>query len=242
MSSRICNRHVHEQEHHIRPVIHYSPHSMFRYKQLVLIWDMDPSFQYYIYNHDDIIKWKHFPPYWPFVRRIHQSPVNSPHKGQWHGALMFSLIWAWINGWVNNHEAGDLRHHCTHYDITVVYRNSHYKDNVIRLSYLCNGYPYVWQDARPSILYCLYCKDCIWWKCVAWIPIIKTKCLFLIKEIHMPYHTDRGCFAHFNTKTIFPGIGILNSRQIYLYYGSSYTGILHQPTSLDRHYNIDGLI
>ena len=35
-----------------------------------------------IYSHDDIIKWKHFPRYWPFVRGIHQSPVNSPHKGQ----------------------------------------------------------------------------------------------------------------------------------------------------------------
>ena len=51
--------------------------------------------------HDDVIKWKPFPRYWPFVRRIHRSPVNSPHKGQWRGALMFCLICAWINGWVN---------------------------------------------------------------------------------------------------------------------------------------------
>ena len=43
-------------------------------------------------NHDDVIKWKHFPRYWPFVRRIHRSPVNSLHKGQWCGALVFSLI------------------------------------------------------------------------------------------------------------------------------------------------------
>ena len=42
--------------------------------------------------HDDVIKWKHFSRYWPFVRGIHRSPVNSPHKGQWNGALMFSLI------------------------------------------------------------------------------------------------------------------------------------------------------
>ena len=59
--------------------------------------------------HDDVIKWKHFPCYWSFVRGIHRSPVNSPHKGQWCGVLMFSLICAWINSWVNNHEAGDLR-------------------------------------------------------------------------------------------------------------------------------------
>ena len=70
--------------------------------------------------HDDVIKWKHFPRYWPSVRGIHRSQVNSPHKGQWRRALMFSLICAWMNDWVNNHEAGDLRRHCAHYDVTVV--------------------------------------------------------------------------------------------------------------------------
>ena len=39
--------------------------------------------------HDDVIKWKHFPRYWPFVRRIHRFPMNSPHKGQWRGTLNF---------------------------------------------------------------------------------------------------------------------------------------------------------
>ena len=43
-------------------------------------------------NHDDVIKWNHFPRYWPFVRGIHRPPVNSPHKGQWRGALMFFVI------------------------------------------------------------------------------------------------------------------------------------------------------
>ena len=72
------------------------------------------------YAHDDVIKWKHFPRNWPFVRRIHRWPVNSPHKGQWRGALMFSLICAWINGWVNNGEAGGLRRHRAQYDVTVI--------------------------------------------------------------------------------------------------------------------------
>ena len=71
-------------------------------------------------QHDDVFKWQNFPRHWPFVRGIHQSPVNSPHKGQWRGALMFSLICAWINGWINNREAGDLRHHRGHYDVTVM--------------------------------------------------------------------------------------------------------------------------
>ena len=70
--------------------------------------------------HDDVTKWNHFPRYWPFVRRNHRSPVNSPHKGQWRGALMLSLICVWINGWVNNREAGDLRRYPAHYDVTVM--------------------------------------------------------------------------------------------------------------------------
>ena len=71
--------------------------------------------------HDDLIKWKHLPRYWPFVRGIHRSPVNSPHKGQWCGALMFSLICVWINDWVNNREAGDLIPYRAHYDVTVMF-------------------------------------------------------------------------------------------------------------------------
>ena len=70
--------------------------------------------------HDGVIKWKHFPRYWPSVRGIHRSPVNSPHKGQWRGALMFLWSAPWINGWVNNHESGDLRRHRAHYDVIVM--------------------------------------------------------------------------------------------------------------------------
>ena len=71
-------------------------------------------------NCDDVIKWKHFPRNWPFVRKIHRSPVNFPHKGQWRGALMFSLIYVWINDWANNREAGDLRRQHGHYDVIVM--------------------------------------------------------------------------------------------------------------------------
>ena len=62
-------------------------------------------------SHDDLNKWKHFRWYWPFVRGIHRSPMDSPHKGQWSGALMISLFCAWKNGWANTRDAGDLRHH-----------------------------------------------------------------------------------------------------------------------------------
>ena len=81
-----------------------------------------PPFKIQDSIHDDVIKWRHFPRYWPFVRRIHRSPVNSPHKGQWRGALMFTLICARIKGWVNNCEAGDLRRNRAHYDVIVMHR------------------------------------------------------------------------------------------------------------------------
>ena len=50
----------------------------------------------------------------------HRSPVNSPHKSQRRGALMFSLICAWINCWVNNREAGDLIRDRAHCDVTLM--------------------------------------------------------------------------------------------------------------------------
>ena len=64
--------------------------------------------------HDDVIKWRHFPRYWPFV------PVNSPHKASDAELWCFSLIWVWINGWVTNREAGDLRSHRARCDVIVM--------------------------------------------------------------------------------------------------------------------------
>ena len=54
------------------------------------------------------------------------SPVTGefPHKGQWRGALIFSLICAWTNCSVNNRDAGDLRRHGAHYDVTVMFCHS----------------------------------------------------------------------------------------------------------------------
>ena len=88
--------------------------------RLMLSWNQLLHWYIMLWNfiivHDDVIKWKHFPHYWPFVWGIHRWQVNSLHKGQWRGALMFSLIC----GGVNSREAGDLRHHHTHYDVTVM--------------------------------------------------------------------------------------------------------------------------
>ena len=107
--------------------------------------------------HDDIIKWKHFPCYWPFVRGIHRSPVNSPHKGQWCGALMFSFICAWINGW-DNRKAGDLRCHHTHYDITVILPWRWYHSFVLSHRFsLVTGH---------GIVYLQYWSDIWCWSCM----------------------------------------------------------------------------
>ena len=80
-------------------------------------------------KHDGAIKWNHFPCYWPFVKGNLWSPVNSPHKRLWRGAVMFSLICAWTNEWANHKDAGDLRRHRAHHDVTVmnsIYRLSLY--------------------------------------------------------------------------------------------------------------------
>ena len=88
--------------------------------------------------HNDVIKWKHFPRYWPFVPGIHRSPVNSPHKGQWRGALMFSLICTYINSSVNNREAGDLRRYRAYYDVNVML----YTNDVQVIPYSISRYIY----------------------------------------------------------------------------------------------------
>ena len=74
----------------------------------------------HIESHDDVIKWKHFPRNWPFVRGINRSLMHSPHKGQWHRALRFPFICAWINGWVNNREDDEMRRDRAHYDVNVM--------------------------------------------------------------------------------------------------------------------------
>ena len=72
-------------------------------------------------SHDNVIKSKHFPRFWPFVRGYHRLMVDSRHKSQWRGALVFCLICTWTNRWANNGDTGDLRRHRAHYGITVMH-------------------------------------------------------------------------------------------------------------------------
>ena len=92
------------------------------------------------------------------------SPVHgeSPHKGQLRGALMFSLICVWINDWINNREAGDLRHHRAHCDDIVMFRTQllkHYSDTCTHTHTHTQTHPYI----PTKILYTSprYC-DVLW--------------------------------------------------------------------------------
>ena len=70
--------------------------------------------------HDDVIKWKHFPRYWPFVRGIHRSPGNSPHKKP-EARNFYALFDLRLHKRESkNGEAGDLWHHRAHYDVSVM--------------------------------------------------------------------------------------------------------------------------
>ena len=90
------------------------------WKNLSIFQELYPRFAPFV-----VSWWRHqmevFPRHWSFVRGIHRSPVNSPHKGQWRGAVMFSLNCAWIKCWVNNLEAGDSKPHRAHCDVIVMF-------------------------------------------------------------------------------------------------------------------------
>ena len=105
-------------------------------------------------SHDDVIKWKHFPRYWPYVRGIHW-PRWIPHTKAGDAELwciydaglwcLYTLICARINGWVNNREAGDLRRYRPHYDVVVM---SEDEDTQTAL--------WGWTSILQSWLYCYF--------------------------------------------------------------------------------------
>ena len=116
------------------------------------------SLQNDYYPHDDVTKWKHFPRYWPFMRGIHRSSVNSPHKGQWRVALMFSLICASTNGWAKPSRrrwfvtpSSSFWHHC-YVQIVHMYYDSH--DDRVPICEI-----YLFQALKLTALTKLYCAN-----------------------------------------------------------------------------------
>ena len=125
-----------------------------------------------VFCHDEVTKLKHFPRYRPFVRGIHWSPVNSTHKGQWRGALMFSLIcalnkrlskqsWGWwfetllcslwrhcnVSQLTVSKDDCSIWYHRAHFNIHMMhfhYVKANYWDNAIDISsYFHNGNSYI---------------------------------------------------------------------------------------------------
>ena len=128
-------------------------------------------------SHDDVIKWRHFPRNWPFVRGIHRSPVNSLHKAQWRGALMLSLICARINGRVNNGEAGDLRRYRAHCDVIVMHN---------RIQWHCNMY-YGPHSSRRNFLSSLLCL---------WPPFSQPRVFIWLSWLYLSLSSMSSRWAH----------------------------------------------
>ena len=122
---------------------------------------------YWYTKHDDVVNWKHFLRYWPFVRGIHRYPVNFPHKCQWRGAKMFSFVCAWMNDWVNNGEAGDLRHHRAQYDVTLMHKSK-----------LVPRPPLLSLPSVKSYLTISYCSICVRW----FLSIHHRRCLLEFRK------------------------------------------------------------
>ena len=153
---RLTHHNVLDKSDWCRKSICHTPNELFMMLQ-VHGWSGNGELQYDVYQelHDDVIKWKHLPRHWPFVRGNHRSPVTSPHKGQWRGALMFSLICVWINGCVNNREAGDLRRYRPHYDAIVI------RNNIIAVHRWCGTIIFHQKIYQNMAVFC-FPRKCIW--------------------------------------------------------------------------------
>ena len=117
-------------------------------------------------------------------------PVNSPHKGQWRGALMFSLFCVCIDDWVNNREAGDLRRHRGHYNVNVMAPAEIITEPPLLKNTLCNWllvihFDILMKKNRFELLHlcyrCHWCCKKVWWNYLLDIRQMQ-------KLINWPFH------------------------------------------------------
>ena len=129
------------------------------------------------HNHYDVIKWKHVSLYWSFVRGIHRWPMDSPHKGKWSVALMFSQICPLAN-------RGSFPLHINSYRF---FNSDRWRNNIEKLSALlvvCERNPTVShtkQQYRTFDVFFIVClskqSSCRWfdtYKCLCDVVILKT--------------------------------------------------------------------
>ena len=151
--------------------------------------------------HDDVIKWKHFPRHWPICVGNSPVPGEFPAQiGQWRGTLMFSLICARINCWVNNPEAGDLRPHRTHYDVIAMHYPifKAHKVQCVNCYQILFMLPFQSQqkhmdqkricylnDVKATDVYCSHNLKCVM-KCLIPFPYVNGCSLQMAKYIHHP--------------------------------------------------------
>ena len=130
------------------------------------------------------------------------SRVNSPHKGQWRGALMFSSICAWINGWINNREVGDLRRNRAHYDVTVMLKQTQCSQRwwititKVRLVKLWRptGF-FLYHPPNILEIYSFLWAQC-WPACAKWILCIKPMLYWWrIPVLTSPKHSKMSCYV-----------------------------------------------
>ena len=100
----------------------------------------------YIYKYDDdVIKLRHFPLYWPLKGNslaIGDFPAQRPLTRSFDVSFDLRLKY----GWANNREAGDLRRHCAHYDVTVMIKRL---TNIIKYVGWCT----IWYDSIDQVLF-----------------------------------------------------------------------------------------
>ena len=100
-------------------------------------------------------------------------PGEFPHKGQWRGALMFSLICIRIKGWVNNDEARDLRRHRAHYDVTIMH--------------LLWSIFYNWWFRKACRRSNAFFQNG-WWDCTRYYDTSGQFMSWLLRKFHMQHH------------------------------------------------------
>ena len=110
---------------HLLSSVKFGGVGIFFYQSIPQIIDFfmcicQPQNTIYRFCHKDVIKWKHLPRYWPYVRGIHRSQVNSYTKASDAELWCFLFICAWTNVWVYNRNAGDLRRHRAQNDVIVI--------------------------------------------------------------------------------------------------------------------------